>query len=326
MTAKPLRAAIVGLGNHARRNLAPAIEASPRFELADCCTRDREVGADFADQYGVRVFDDVSALLAESDADCVVIATPTGVHFEQVSACLKAGKHCLVEKTAFSNFDESSAAVELAESRELAIMEGFMFRFHAQFAALRNYLDGLEPNSVRMLDCRFGFPHLGPDDIRYSRELAGGALNDCGAYTVSSARALLGDDVRLRFSRVSSQAGHDVDTEGLAVLEDGSGCVANCSWMFGASYQNRIAAWCSDRIVTVERAYSKPPALETAISVHANGEVIDTIAVPPCNHFVEMLDALAEAVRGHRDGRLHKEMVEQARVLQMIRDFRTGSV
>ena len=259
-------------------------------------------------------------MLANSDADCAVIATPTGVHFEQVQACLNAGKHCLVEKTAFASLEETRQVVELAQSRHLVVMEAFMFRFHAQFAALREYLERLDPGSIRMIDCRFGFPHLGVDDIRYTAQLAGGALNDCGAYTISSARALLGEGAQIRHAQVASEVGYAVDTQGLAILKDDSGRIASCSWMFGASYQNAVSIWCADRIIEVERAYSKPPTLETKITVRANGAVVETIAVPACNHFVAMLDAFADAVAQGIASGMHEEMLEQAKFLQLVRD------
>jgi scyllo-inositol 2-dehydrogenase (NADP+) len=64
-----------------------------------------------ARKHGLRVYPDAPGLLADPDVAAVLVATPTAMHFEHVSAALSAGKHVMVEKP---------MALDLTQSRQLA--------------------------------------------------------------------------------------------------------------------------------------------------------------------------------------------------------------
>jgi len=64
-----------------------------------------------ARKHGLTVYPDAAGLLADSDVAAVLVATPTAMHFDHVSAALSAGKHVLVEKP---------MALDLVQSRQLA--------------------------------------------------------------------------------------------------------------------------------------------------------------------------------------------------------------
>ena len=73
--------------------------------------------------------------------------------------------------------------VELAEVKDLALLENFQFQFHSQFAYLRDFIQSEEFGELRAFRASFGFPPF-PDstNIRYDKSLGGGALLDAGAY------------------------------------------------------------------------------------------------------------------------------------------------
>jgi hypothetical protein len=83
----------------------------------------------------------------------------------------------------------------LARERHLLLMESFQFRFHAQNLYVKQLLRERAIGPLRQVVVRFGIPPFpeGSANIRYSKELGGGALLDNGAYTLKAASYLLGD-------------------------------------------------------------------------------------------------------------------------------------
>src|SRR5439155_2303453 len=100
--------------------------------------------------------------------------------------------HVLVEKPAAVAAGEARALVERAERRGLVLMENFAFVRHLQHAVVRRLLDGGAIGELRGVTCEFAFPPREPTDIRYRRDLGGGALLDAGVYPVRAARLFRG--------------------------------------------------------------------------------------------------------------------------------------
>lgn len=72
-------------------------------------------------------FDEV---IADADIDCVHLATPNRLHFEQAKACIAAGKHVLCEKPLAMNSDESSELVRLAANSKVACGVNYNIRYY----------------------------------------------------------------------------------------------------------------------------------------------------------------------------------------------------
>lgn len=69
----------------------------------------------------VRDFTDYASLLAESDCDIVFIATPIGMHFDQVRDALLAAKHVYCHKTLAESADKCLKLAQLANSKNLRL-------------------------------------------------------------------------------------------------------------------------------------------------------------------------------------------------------------
>lgn len=306
------------IGEHARRNIIPAIHKSKTTFLGAICTRNEEVLKAESEKYGCRAYTNPDDLLNDQTLDAIYICSPNGLHFSQAQRCLEAGKSILVEKTAFLSVRETELIIETAQSLNLIVMEAFMYRFHEQFTRLRSMLDEHVIGKVLKIDIEFGFPHLELPNIRYSKKLGGGALNDAGAYTISAARQLIGKNIKILASHLCEDKNYSVDTSGTALLKNNSATVA-CSWAFGASYRNRIEIWSEKYNVICDRAFSKPEALETMITlVNSQGEEI-LIPVPPDNHFVNMIEYFSKKIRQGDISSEYDEMVDQAKLMQAIR-------
>jgi UDP-N-acetyl-2-amino-2-deoxyglucuronate dehydrogenase len=67
-------------------------------ELVGLCDTDPAALAKAQQATGAPGFQSLDALLAGTEADCVVLATPSGLHAEQAIRCAMAGRHVMSEK------------------------------------------------------------------------------------------------------------------------------------------------------------------------------------------------------------------------------------
>ena len=91
----------------------------PILELAGVADRDPARTAAVARHYGVRVYDDVAAMLADPEVEMVVNLTSIDSHREVVSAALEAGKHVYTEKPVTEDAQTARDLYALAEARGL---------------------------------------------------------------------------------------------------------------------------------------------------------------------------------------------------------------
>lgn len=310
------------LGNHARRNLVPAVMESPSWELRGVTSRNASVVTEIASQTSAKAYVDPEAMLSDTSIDAVLIAGPNGVHYEQAKRVLLSGKHVFVEKSLTANLEHAEELAEIARASKRVIAECFMYRFHPQFQALLAIVrDSALTGEVHTITARFGFPHLPAGDTRYSKALAGGALLDVGAYCVSAQLSLLGPNPGVEWARVEHPGHFEIDTGGSAIFRSGTR-IGHADWGFGRAYRNEIEVWAERVTVTASRVFSKPPTLDTEIViVHQEDNRRESRRIPAANHFVAMLESFAQACSSAsmRDA-LATEALHQARTMRVIRD------
>lgn len=108
---RKIRFALVGCGRIAKNHIEALAKHAERAEIvAVCDTRPEALQAAVA-ATGAAGFASLDALLAGSDADIVVLATPSGLHPQQAMAVARAGRHVLSEKPMATKFDEGMSMV-----------------------------------------------------------------------------------------------------------------------------------------------------------------------------------------------------------------------
>ncbi|BAK35840.1 myo-inositol 2-dehydrogenase [Microlunatus phosphovorus NM-1] len=143
-----------------------------------------------AARIGARVVADPIEAIKDPEVDAVLLATPGNTHAEQVNACLDAGKPVLCEKPLTTDVDSAYAIVakEAALGKQL-IQVGFMRRFDAEYAALRELIvDGGLGNPL-MVHCTHRNPAVPP---HFNSEFM---IRDSVVHEVDVARFLLGEEI-----------------------------------------------------------------------------------------------------------------------------------
>jgi UDP-N-acetyl-2-amino-2-deoxyglucuronate dehydrogenase len=93
-----IRFALVGCGRIAKNHMAAIKQHSANAELVAVCDVDPVALANAREDTGAPGFDRYTDVLARSNADIVVLATPSGLHPQQAIQAAQAGKHVMTEK------------------------------------------------------------------------------------------------------------------------------------------------------------------------------------------------------------------------------------
>jgi predicted dehydrogenase len=142
LTSGPLRSIIVGmggisgtmlrfLGQSAWYRTAAVVDIRPQALAAAQQSYDLDESA---------LFTDLDRALATTEADVVLINTPSELHYVQCKAALEAGRHVLVAKPITNDFAQAVALVELAEAQGRALCVGQQMRYNRHYTTVRRYL------------------------------------------------------------------------------------------------------------------------------------------------------------------------------------------
>jgi predicted dehydrogenase len=220
---RPVRWAVLGAANIFRANFLPSLRAAGGGEVVAVGSRDRQRAAQMLarEEVECRILDYPGASHA-AGVDAVYVALPNTLHVEWAGAALRAGKAVLCEKPLGVDLPEVEELVTLARGARAPLWEAFAFPFHQQYLRAEEIISAGEIGELREVVSHFHFPVRRPDNIRWSPELAGGALNDVGCYPLHLA-ALLFRQVPARALVSATPAASGVDLETCGLLEYGGG-------------------------------------------------------------------------------------------------------
>lgn len=314
-----MRWGVIGAASIATRSVMPAIQAADGNTLVAVASRSQITANAVAKAFGVQAYCSYQALLDQSDIDAVYIPLPNSLHFEWVCKALESGKHVLVEKSAFVTLNEAEHAVALARSKGLVIAENFQFQHHSQHGFVRQLLKDGAIGEVRGFRASFGFPPFGGDqNIRYRKDLGGGALLDSGAYTLKATTFLFGDDFELSASHMEYNEKYGVDWFGGAFLVNRQKKVfAEVSWGFDNFYQCNYEIWGSSGKLLVPRAYT-PKADFSPVVLLENPAGITEHRLPSDDHFIAMVEYFSRIATVNSNANELEKILVQAKLIDAV--------
>jgi predicted dehydrogenase len=193
MELKPVRFAIVGcglIGGKRAANLPPGA-------LTAVCDLIPERAQALAAKTGPSCIatSSLQQMLA-TGPDAVIVSTLNANLGEVALACLRAGKHVLVEKPVAISVAEIDEMIACADKHNLLVRAGYNHRFHPAFQQARRIFDSGVLGPLMFIRARYG--HGGR--VGYDREWradpklsGGGELIDQGVHLIDLAGWFLGD-------------------------------------------------------------------------------------------------------------------------------------
>lgn len=247
----------------------------------------------FTDNYGGRLFESYNELLSSPEIDAVYIPLPPALHFKWAKKALENGKHVFLEKPFTTALADTEELLKIAKEKNLAVHENYMFVYHSQLDWIINKQPDI--GEIRLVRIDFGFPFRGANDFRYNKELGGGALLDCGGYTVKLAGLFLGETAKITASQLNTKSGFVVDIYGSATLTNDNGLTAQIAFGMDNSYKCSLEVWGSEGTIYTNRILTAPDGFEPVVTVKKGNEE-QQFALPADDTFAKSIKFFKKCV------------------------------
>ena len=112
---RKVRFALVGCGRISANHFDAIAAHHDRCELVDVCDIDPGALAKASARTSAARHVDITSMLAVSKADCVILATPSGLHSAQASEAAVAGFHVMTEKPMATRWSDGLAMVRACD-------------------------------------------------------------------------------------------------------------------------------------------------------------------------------------------------------------------
>jgi myo-inositol 2-dehydrogenase / D-chiro-inositol 1-dehydrogenase len=152
-----VRVGVIGTGTMGTahiRTLAEQINGATIVAVSDAEQERAQAATAAIGQGGIRIHREPEELIASSDVDAILIASPDHTHETLVLACLDAGKPVLCEKPLAATVEGCHRVVEHeARIGRRLVQVGFMRRFDPSYVDMKRVLDSGEIGRPLLAHC-----------------------------------------------------------------------------------------------------------------------------------------------------------------------------
>ncbi len=275
---------------------------------------------EFVKTYGGKTYPSYHALITSAEVDAIYLPLPPALHYRWAEQVLKNRKHILLEKPATTSFHDTKSLIRLAEENDLAIHENYMFLFHSQIAEIEKIIQSGKLGDVRLYRISFGFPRREKNDFRYKKALGGGALLDCGGYTLKLAQHLLGKTAKIVYSQQNNVDGFEVDIYGSAALVNDRGVTAQIAYGMDNAYQCKLEVWGSKGYLSTGRILTAPVGFTPTATIEIGGKT-ETVCLSTDDTFKKSISKFCECISSAVTcAQNHADILDQARLVEQMKE------
>jgi hypothetical protein len=131
-----LKIGVLGTGHLGKIHLKCIQLAVETYELVGFYDPNPQMAQSVAEQFQLKAFDSVEALIQA--VDVVDIVTPTTTHYELALKVIQAGKHVFIEKPLTHTIAEAEELIRLSKAQGVQVQVGHVERFNPAFLALED--------------------------------------------------------------------------------------------------------------------------------------------------------------------------------------------
>jgi UDP-N-acetyl-2-amino-2-deoxyglucuronate dehydrogenase len=154
-----IRFALAGCGRISANHFDALEKHAERAELVGVCDVDAGALARAVERTGAKGFKSLDAMLAATDADLVILSTPSGVHADQAVQVAEAGRHVMTEKPMATRWQDGKRMVAACDAAGVRL---FVVKQNRRNATLQLLKRAVEQD-------RFGRIHLVGINVFWSR-------------------------------------------------------------------------------------------------------------------------------------------------------------
>jgi len=189
---RKLGIAMLGLGNYASNQLAPALAETKLCQLTAVVTGHPEKGEKWATQYNLKKehvysYETFDRIADNKDVDIVYIVTPPALHPEFTIRAAKAGKHVISEKPMATSVTDCDRMIAACKKAKVQLGIGYRMHYDLFRKELMRIAQAQEFGPFMKMSGNFSFV-MNQHQWRIEKRLAGGgAMMDLGIYVVQAA-------------------------------------------------------------------------------------------------------------------------------------------
>lgn len=188
---KRCKIGIIGAGRIGKLHTENIKFRLPQFEIA--AIADPALDMEWAQSLNIPLTSqNADELIALNDLDAIILASPSGLHCEQIKAASKAGKAIFCEKPIGLSEADIRSTLEVIETNQTLLQLGFNRRFDPSFATLQKKVNSGHIGSPQLLRI------TSRDPVCPSKEYcatSGGMFMDMTIHDFDMARFLIASEV-----------------------------------------------------------------------------------------------------------------------------------
>ena len=216
-----------GMGHHHSEEII----RTPGLQLSAICDVDPAARRQAAQDYDVKVYDDVQGVVDDPEIDMVVLVTPHNTHAPLALKALGGGKHVVVEKPMCITYRQATEMIEAAEKSKVMLSVFHNRRWDGDYMAIKQCIDRGTIGEVFHLEAFMGEWSKPRKWWRSDKAVSGGAFYDWGAHVLDWMLGFLGDAKMERITGFyhANLVWKNVTNEDQvrAIVEFDTGCVAD---------------------------------------------------------------------------------------------------
>ncbi|HYW56865.1 MAG TPA: Gfo/Idh/MocA family oxidoreductase [Polaromonas sp.] len=221
ITDRKIRFALVGCGRISKNHFDSIAQHGDRAELVDICDIDPLALDAATKSTGAKPHASLTAMLAATTADCVIVTTPSGLHPRQAIEIAQSGRHVLSEKPMATKWEDGVRMVRVCEEAGVHLFVVKQNRRNATLQLLKQAVEKKRFGQIYMvtLNVFWQRPQVGYYDQakwRGTWEMDGGAFMNQASHYVDLLEWVVGPIESLH--AYTATLARDIEAEDTGVL------------------------------------------------------------------------------------------------------------
>lgn len=141
ITGRKIRVAVVGCGRIAANHFSAIEKHAERLEIVDVCDVNPSALAQAVERTGASGHASLDEMLASTQADMVILTTPSGLHPEQTILIAATGRHVMTEKPMATRWHDGLRMVKACDDANVRLFVVKQNRRNATLQLLRRAVE-----------------------------------------------------------------------------------------------------------------------------------------------------------------------------------------
>lgn len=314
-----MQLAILGTGKIVEEAL-PVLQETDGIVLKAILSTARSIekAEQFAEDFGIEeASSDYDYLLSNPEIDTVYVATPNHLHYDMAKKALLAGKHVICEKPFTLTMSEFEDLRQIAQDKELILLEAITNQYLENFAYIKESLDQL--GEIKIVECNYSQYSSRYDAFKageiapaFDPEKGGGALRDLNVYNIHIVVGLFGQPKNVNYM---PNIERNIDTSGILILDYGQFKVV-CIGAKDCSAEIKSTIQGNQGTISILGATNTIPKVSMAL----NGQTEEVIDLNQSNHRMVAEFRTFEDIISRKDFTKANQALEHSQMVMAVLD------